>query len=298
MPELPEVEVVRRGIDTYALNKTLTVVHVLTDRSVRRHLLGKRDFESRLTGQVFRQTHRRGKFLWLETITGDALIVHLGMSGQMLITPSESEYHPHTRIVFSLDDGQDLRFVDQRIFGHLFISPEGGASPPEISHIAPDPLDPSFDLDALAAQLARKSSAIKRVLLDQRVVSGIGNIYADEALWRAHIHYDQPANRLKRHQLEQLFDAVKEVMLQALDAGGTSFDSLYVNVNGASGYFDRSLNAYGQEDEPCQRCGTPIVRHAFMNRSSYFCPRCQKPNRLRTSKTAQKKKFNPSVRTK
>jgi formamidopyrimidine-DNA glycosylase len=147
--------------------------------------------------------------------------------------------------------------------------------PPPVLHIARDPLDPNLDDAALTARLRSRRTGVKRALLDQTLVSGVGNIYADEALWRARLHYARPTAGLTRPAVGRLLAAVREVMVEALDQGGTSFDSLYVNVNGESGYFDRSLAAYGQEGRPCPRCGTPIVREAFMNRSSFFCPRCQ-----------------------
>lgn len=278
MPELPEVEVVRRGLDAHVLGRRIESVEVLHPRPVRRHLAGPDDFVSVLTGRRFVAARRRGKYLWLaldDPDAGDAMLVHLGMSGQMLVQPQDAPMERHLRVCFSLDDGLELRFVDQRMFGGLALSSGGAVVPPEIAHIALDPLDPAFDDEALVAKVRRSSSGIKRILLNQAVISGVGNIYADEGLWRARLHGERPGSALTRPQVRTLLAEVRAVMTSALAQGGTSFDALYVNVNGESGYFDRSLDAYGQEGQPCGRCGTPIKRVAFMNRSSYFCPKCQ-----------------------
>jgi formamidopyrimidine-DNA glycosylase len=228
---------------------------------------------------------RRGKYFWLSLDDGDALLGHLGMSGQMLVQAPDAPPERHLRVRFRLDDGQELRFVDQRMFGGLAISAGGADLPPEIEHIARDPVDPEFDDEAFVRRVRRRTSGVKRILLDQGVISGVGNIYADEALWRARIHGDRPGDRLTGPQVRALLAAVREVMGEALLQGGTSFDALYVNVNGESGYFDRSLAVYGQEGEPCPRCGTPVVRVAFMNRSSFFCPTCQPRPRRRRAPT-------------
>jgi len=283
MPELPEVEVVRRGLEAHVLDSVIEGVEVLHPRPVRRHLPGAADFARALTGRRFVAARRRGKYLWLaldDADAGDAMLVHLGMSGQMLVQRPEVAAERHLRVRFGLDSGTELRFVDQRMFGGLALSPGGAVVPTEIAHIALDPLDPDFDDEAFVARVRRSASGIKRILLNQTVISGVGNIYADEGLWRAQLHGEKPGTALTRPQVRLLLDAVRNVMTSALAQGGTSFDALYVNVNGESGYFDRSLDAYGQEGRPCGRCGTAIRRVAFMNRSSYFCPRCQRGPRL------------------
>jgi len=287
VPELPEVEVVRRGLEAHVLHRPVAAVEVLHPRPVRRHLAGPDDFVARLTGRTFTDARRRGKYLWLPLDTGDALLGHLGMSGQMLVQPADAPAERHLRVRFRFtDDGPELRFVDQRMFGGLSFAPGGAELPTEIAHIARDPLDPEFDEAAFVARLRRRTAGVKRLLLDQGLVSGVGNIYADEALWLARLHGDRPGNRLRRADVERVLAGARQVMVQALGEGGTSFDALYVNVNGESGYFDRSLQAYGQEGRPCSRCGTPIVRTAFMNRSSYFCPACQPRPRQRRRDTA------------
>jgi formamidopyrimidine-DNA glycosylase len=277
VPELPEVEVVRRGLASHVVGRRLTSVEVLHPRPVRRHLAGADDFVLALTGRRVTDARRRGKYLWLPLDNGDALMAHLGMSGQLLVQRPGATPDRHLRVRFGLSGrpARELWFADQRMFGGLSVSVGGADLPQEIAHIARDPLDPLFDDAAFVAAVRRKVSGIKRILLDQTAISGVGNIYADEALWRAQLHGDRPGERLTRRQVETLLQAVREVMVAALDQGGTSFDALYVNVNGESGYFDRSLEVYGQEGQPCSRCGTAVVRVAFMNRSSYFCPRCQ-----------------------
>ncbi|AOT04989.1 bifunctional DNA-formamidopyrimidine glycosylase/DNA-(apurinic or apyrimidinic site) lyase [Arthrobacter sp. U41] len=319
MPELPEVEVVRRGLVSWVRGRTITAVEVVDPRSVRRHTLGPEDFAGNLEGARVLDVVRRGKFLWLPladtpaTDSGDgpaapfaptvALMAHLGMSGQLLMQDSSvsDEKHLKVRLHLSPADGmpQQLRFVDQRIFGGLFLTsliptadggPGGLAAAPlpliaeEASHIARDPLDPYFSFDEFYRRLRTRKTGLKRALLDQGLVSGIGNIYADESLWKARLHFARPTDTLRRAEAERVLDAAREVMTDALAAGGTSFDSLYVNVNGASGYFDRSLNAYGREGQECKRCAAAglvsvMKRDQFMNRSSYSCPVCQPPPR-------------------
>lgn len=356
MPELPEVETVRAGIADHSLGRPVQAVRVVDARSLRRHLPGPAQFEAALTGRALRGAYRRGKYLWLTlseadgTLADEALVVHLGMSGQLLVrdepdgdvgsdSGSDSEAraafdeHPrHLRVALELgpagatsaagatggaasinraSTGQRLLFVDQRIFGGMFLSPlvpdvpaavaanktaPGEVAPGEVperflvpeavKHIARDPLDEFFDPAAVRRKFLRTSSGIKKVLLDQSVISGVGNIYADEALWRARLHYAKPARTLSAAQTRELLEAVTQVLRESLAAGGTSFDALYVNVLGESGYFERSLNAYGRAGEPCHRCAEAgrtslMVREPFQNRSSYRCPHCQRAPRSR-----------------
>ncbi|ARG60782.1 DNA-formamidopyrimidine glycosylase [Mycobacterium kansasii] len=278
MPELPEVEVVRRGLAAHVVGKTLTAVRVHHPRAVRRHEAGPADLTARLLGARITGTDRRGKYLWLTLDSPDsALVVHLGMSGQMLLGAVPRS--DHVRISALLDDGTVLSFADQRTFGGWLLADlvtvDGSVVPAPIAHLARDPLDPRFDAHAVVEVLRRKHSELKRQLLNQQVVSGIGNISADEALWRAKLNGARLATPLTRRQLGAVLDAAAEVMRDALAQGGTSFDSLYVNVNGQSGYFDRSLDAYGRDGRNCRRCGAVIRREKFMNRSSFYCPRCQ-----------------------
>ena len=355
MPELPEVETVRAGLADHSLGRPVQAVRVVDARSLRRHLPGPAQFEAALTGRALRGAYRRGKYLWLTLsepdgeLADEALVVHLGMSGQLLVrdepgddsgsdsgNDSEAraafdEQPRHLRVALELGTagatggaastnrastgrtsaGQRLLFVDQRIFGGMFLSPlvpdvpaavatnevapdEMGQSevpehflvPEAVKHIARDPLDEFFDPAAVRRKFLRTSSGIKKVLLDQSVISGVGNIYADEALWRARLHYAKPARTLSAAQTRELLEAVTQVLRESLAAGGTSFDALYVNVLGESGYFERSLNAYGRVGEPCHRCAEAgrtslIVREPFQNRSSYRCPHCQRAPRSR-----------------
>ena len=349
MPELPEVETVRAGLADHSLGRPVRAVRVVDARSLRRYLPGPAHFEAALTGRALRGAYRRGKYLWLTlseadgTLADEALVVHLGMSGQLLVRDepgSESgneldgdsgndaearaafdEQPRHLRVALELgpagatrgaastsreSTGQRLLFVDQRIFGGMFLSPlvpdvpaavatnkvapgevpERFLVPEAVKHIARDPLDEFFDPAAVRRKFLRTSSGIKKVLLDQSVISGVGNIYADEALWRARLHYAKPARTLSAAQTRELLEAVTQVLRESLAAGGTSFDALYVNVLGESGYFERSLNAYGRAGEPCHRCAeagrtTLMVREPFQNRSSYRCPHCQRAPRSR-----------------
>jgi formamidopyrimidine-DNA glycosylase len=281
MPELPEVEVVRSGLERHLIGRQISRVEVLHPRAIRRHIPGAKDFQSRLVGRAITALRRRGKYLWFELDDEQALIGHLGMSGQFLLLPSDSDYEKHLRLRFEFSDwNTQLRFVDQRTFGGMSIDElNDDRIPTTISHIARDPFDPEFDVTAVVTNLRSRDTEIKRLLLDQTVISGVGNIYADESLWRAKIHPRRLGSSLKRDPLELLIESATQVMSDALAAGGTSFDDLYVNVNGESGYFERSLAVYGQRGEPCPRCGAKIVRESFMNRSSHFCPACQRPPR-------------------
>lgn len=295
MPELPEVETVRRGVAAHVEGRTVAGVEVLHPRAVRKHGAGADDFSTRLTGRRLTATRRRGKYLWLELgdaaqtagamatssqEDGAALLTHLGMSGQLRVQPEHVPDEKHLRVRLRFEDGGDeLRFVDQRTFGGLslaaLVGVGGRAIPEPIAHIAPDPLEPVFDREVVVEAMRARRTGVKRALLDQNLISGIGNIYADEALWRAGLHWARPTVTLTRPEGRGLLDAVTEVMHDALRAGGTSFDALYVNVNGESGYFDRSLAVYGQSGRECLACGATVRRDTFMNRSSYTCPGCQ-----------------------
>lgn len=330
MPELPEVETVRNGLDRLVVGAVVGDVEVFREYSVRRHDGGPVSFGDQLRGRQLSAAVRRGKFLWLpladpasladptppakpgESVPVAALLAHLGMSGQLLVRATDDWQHPHLRVRLHLtgapSDARYLDFVDQRTFGHLSVqdlvldgrdaprlspppqnaqdvpdasdAPAGYGSdlpllPQPVAHIARDLLDPSLDLDGLVGRVRRRRTQVKRALLDQTVVSGVGNIYADEALWRAKVHWARQTDKLRAGDVRRVLESAEEVMREALAQGGTSFDELYVNVNGQSGYFDRSLAVYGQENEECRRCGALVRRDAFMNRSSFTCPVCQ-----------------------
>ena len=309
MPELPEVETVRAGLAPALTGSTVTSVRVLDSRSLKRHPGGVEDFTATLVGSRVLGVVRRGKFLWMpielpkakDTGHRLALVGHLGMSGQMLLrTPGFAE-DKLTRVIIDVQtpsgEPVELRFIDQRIFGSLAIdelvdTPDkkaGGFSdgvgegqwwqnliPASAAHISRDPLDVDFDVSMVLTKLKKKNSGIKRVLLDQQTISGIGNIYADEALWQSKLHYDQPAASLSSSKAKELLASVREILAKAVTQGGTSFDEQYKNVNGESGYFAVSLNAYGMTGLPCKRCGKLIKRDTWMNRGSHFCPNCQR----------------------
>lgn len=302
MPELPEVEVVRRGLVSWVVGRQIHNVQVHDPRSLRRHQDGPEDFIDSLQGTTIGSSVRRGKFLWmpLEGLPRRAaLVAHLGMSGQLLVEESAAAEEKHLKVTFDLSESvgkpDQLRFIDQRIFGGMFLSPlvptddgaPGGQGsrepvvPQAAAHIARDVLDPGFDMEDFHRRLRSRRTSIKRAILDQGLVSGVGNIYADEALWEARMHYARPTDTLRRPDTLRLVNALSTIMNRALAAGGTSFDKLYVNVNGASGYFSRSLNAYGRGGQSCHRCAAAgltslIRRDPFMGRSSYSCPVCQR----------------------
>jgi formamidopyrimidine-DNA glycosylase len=287
VPELPEVEVVRLGLAPAVTGALVTAVDVFDERALTRHDRAAGDFAARLLGRRMSEPKRRGKFLWVPLDGPDALLAHLGMTGQLLLREAwaRPEGDRHVRVRLELQHPQlgelAIFFVDQRTFGSLavdalVVTDGGDAVPTQVVHIARDAMDPLFDDAAFGAKLAKKSSGIKRVLLDQTVISGVGNIYADESLWAVRLHPEQPASSLSTRKKNRLLAEIRLVLAKALTEGGTSFDSQYVNVNGQAGYFAHSLNAYGQDGKPCARCGTPIVRVSFMNRSSHFCPRCQR----------------------
>jgi formamidopyrimidine-DNA glycosylase len=292
MPELPEVEVVRAGLEPATSGATVTGVRIFDERSLRRHDAPAEDFVDRLVGSTLGAPERRGKFLWVPISTTNALVIHLGMSGQVLLREVDAPLDRLTRISIDLVQPKNgplrVDFVDQRIFGSMGVDRliesgdvPGDLVPSQVVHIARDPMDPKFDDALFFAKLAKRNTGVKRALLDQSLISGIGNIYADEALWAARVHYDQPTGSLGRPRAKTLLAEVRLVLGKALAEGGTSFDAQYLNVNGESGYFSHSLNAYGQQGLPCPRCGRAIVREQFMNRGSHFCPWCQ---RVRTGR--------------
>lgn len=302
MPELPEVEVVRRGLEKWVAGRRVESVLVHDPRSVRRHIAGAADFAATLSGTTITEAVRRGKFLWMPIqglAVDSALVAHLGMSGQLLVEEPQAAAEKHLKVTLELraasgKPGQ-LRFIDQRIFGGMFLSPlvptedkaPGGQGssleriPQAAAHIARDVLDPAFDVELFHRRLRARRTSVKRAILDQNLVSGVGNIYADEALWEARMHYARPTETMRRPDTALLVGALRAIMARALEAGGTSFDRLYVNVNGASGYFSRSLNAYGRVGQPCRRCADGgiralVRRDQFMGRSSFSCPVCQR----------------------
>jgi formamidopyrimidine-DNA glycosylase len=278
MPELPEVETVRAGLAKYVTGKKITSAQAFHPRAVKPSSIAP---IASLAGSRIKSVQRRGKFLWLTLDRPYALVAHLGMSGQLLVTPTTTSPHKHMRARFMLSGGlarsnNEIRFVDQRTFGWVGVEEYAGDVPISVGHIALDPFEKEFDLAKVIDRIRKRKSAIKPTLLNQEIISGIGNIYADEALWRAKIHPEIVCEDLSKAEVKRLINCAIDVMQEAILAGGTSFDEQYKNVNGESGYFERSLAVYGQEGEPCPRCGSAIARIAFANRSSHFCQRCQR----------------------
>lgn len=305
MPELPEVESVRRGLEDWVTGTRVTAARVLDPR-----ILGTTSqrrippeavsaFAEAVAGISLRAPERRGKFLWVpfdrpdrsETrsqLPSSALTLHLGMSGQLRVHAPQDELHRHTRAVLTLERAEglrELRFLDQRIFGHIgvddLVQDGPDAVPRGSSHIARDPLDVHWDAEATARVVQRSGSALKSVLMNQAVVSGIGNIYADEALHRARVHPQSIPSRMRISRIRRVLEESRIVMLEALAQGGTSFDELYVHVNGESGYFERSLRVYGRVGRPCGDCGETVRRIVVGARGTHFCPRCQPAQRPR-----------------
>jgi formamidopyrimidine-DNA glycosylase len=276
VPELPEVETVRRGVDKAFRGGRITTVDVYNPRTVRRHAPGIDDFCRHVQGLTITGSGRRGKFMWLELDDGRALVCHLGMSGQFLIITHEREAHKHLRVRLRFADGRELWFVDQRTFGFLELAEMDGPVPATLAHIAPDVFEEEFDTDACVEKLLRRRIEVKKALLDQGWISGVGNIYADESLWRARLRGRRTGDSISKRKAKELIGHVKDVLAEALEVGGTSFDRLYIDANGEAGYFARELAVYGRAGQPCKRCGTPIKREVIGDRSAHYCPKCQK----------------------
>ncbi len=278
MPELPEVESVRKGLERHLRSSTITKIRSLHHRALSAQSIAPLDS---LVGLTVKDVRRRGKFIWLEFRDHELLLLaHLGMSGQFRVFRDLQEKpHQHLRATFSVAKrGKAFRldFLDQRTFGWLRVDRGSDSGIPEsIGHIAPDPFEDDFDDAEVIRRIQSRRSEIKRVILDQGILSGVGNIYADEALWRSRIHPEMRADKLSQTQLRRLLASIRYVMQRALESGGTSFDQLYVNVNGESGYFANKLAVYGREGESCRRCRGVIKRIHFTNRSSHLCPQCQ-----------------------
>lgn len=285
MPELPEVETIRRGLAHHLAGHTITSMEGAGGRLVRNNPGGLGQLRSALVGATITAVERRGKFMWLvlDGPAEDALVVHLGMSGQVrTATRPRKELLRHEHVRLRLDDGRAVRFIDPRMFGHLTLSElaqdAAGRVVPQIAlHIAPDliELDTPEQIEELAARLHTRNRAIKVMLLDQALVSGVGNIYADEGLHRAGVHGAWRGRDQSAAQLQRVLRDSRDVMGRAVKAGGTSFDALYVDVDGNPGYFERELRVYGKRGRACVQCGAPIEREILGGRSHFFCPECQ-----------------------
>ena len=276
MPELPEVETVRRGLTALVSGYRIIEAVDLHPRALKAESIAPLSI---LAGAKITGLNRRGKFLWFELNRPYNVVAHLGMSGQFLINRDDRPQAKHVRAHFQLKRGlrnREMIFNDQRTFGWLSIEESIEGIPTSALHIAPDPFDELFDKSAAVKNFAKRNIKIKTALLNQEIMSGVGNIYADETLWRAKVHPETSTSELTSKKISRIIDCATEVMREAIAQGGTSFDDLYINVNGESGFFEQSLAAYGQTNQPCPRCGTPIKRITFGARSSHFCPRCQR----------------------
>jgi formamidopyrimidine-DNA glycosylase len=280
MPELPEVETVRAGLESYVIGRKITEATSFHPRAIKPDSIAPL---SAIVGARIKSVNRRGKFIWLELDRDFTLAAHLGMSGQLLVQPSNYPAQTHLRAKLGISSQKlsnrkvdEIRFIDQRTFGWLSVEELSNGVPTSASHIAFDPFEPEFNLKKVIGKIKGKKTSIKSAILNQEVLSGIGNIYADESLWRAKIHPEIICEDLSESEIGKIISSAVSVMKSAIKAGGTSFDEQYKNVNGESGYFSRSLSVYGRQGEPCSRCRTPIARIAFANRSSHFCPRCQR----------------------
>lgn len=276
MPELPEVETVRKGLSTLVTGFRIERVQELHPRVRKVSSIAPLDS---ISGAKIQIISRRGKFLWFVLDRPEVLVAHLGMSGQFLLNIPKRPAPKHPRAIFQLIKGrkkEELIFNDQRTFGWLSVESTVEGIPSSALHIAKDPFEEYFVKEHAVSAYATRNMKIKSALLNQEIMSGVGNIYADEALWRARIHPETSTRALSRKRISGLIDSAIEVMSEAIAKGGTSFDDLYVNVNGESGFFEQSLSAYGQTNEPCPRCGTPIRKTLVGQRSSHFCPRCQR----------------------
>jgi len=283
MPELPEVEVVRKGLAKHVKNRKISNAKVRNNRALRNFEFSTKTFEKTVAGSTINSVERRGKFLWMTLKnSSQAISAHLGMSGQMLMVKKEEKPSTHARVTFDFSDTKrSLHFIDQRTFGwvnleELVEAKDKRLVPQSVLHISPDLFEETFDLDKTISNIKKRKTGIKQALLNQEIVAGIGNIYADEALWLAKTHWADVCENLSEKKINEILISAKEVMAKALEKGGTSFDDLYIDVNGESGYFENELNAYGREGERCYRCDLEMVREAFSNnRSSTICPNCQ-----------------------
>lgn len=274
MPELPEVETIAQDLAKAGLSgKKIAAVEVHWPRTVSHP--SPADLRKRLVGQVIKSVDRRGKYLKIALSSGDCLLVHLRMTGRMLLLPAPSERQPHECATLIFEDGYELKFIDTRKFGRWFL-----ADDPEkvLGKLGPEPLGPEFTVSYLE-QLCRKSRQLKPLLLDQSCVAGLGNIYVDEALWRAQLHPQRTADTLSKEQIAQLHSAIQQVLQRGLKASGTTLGkglTNYYRLDGSRGSHQEHLDAFRQTGKPCPRCGTPIKRLVVAQRSTHICPKCQK----------------------
>lgn len=277
MPELPEVEIVVQGLNQMILGEKIKTVEVRWPRIIESPTV--EDFKNQLEGQVFEEVKRRGKFI-LFYLTDDVLISHLRMEGKYQVVDPKNEVEDpfdskHTHVIFHLESGEELRYLDVRKFGRMSLVPKGQEfKHKSLAKLGPEPVAEEFKLDAMQEFLTRRTKAIKGVLLDQHIVVGIGNIYADEILYEAKIHPSRPANSLTAAEEELLYKAIISILAKAVKKGGTTIRS-YENAFGENGNYQDYLKVYGKTGEDCPRCGTPIEKIKIAGRGTHFCPTCQ-----------------------
>ncbi|MGH2679458.1 MAG: bifunctional DNA-formamidopyrimidine glycosylase/DNA-(apurinic or apyrimidinic site) lyase [Actinomycetota bacterium] len=278
--ELPEVEVMRRDLEKDVVGRRIKTTEVKSSRNamrvIRRH--GKRkEFTSRLEGRKLTKVERRGKYILVHLDSGDVLVTHFGMSGQFQRGNGRVVIEPHTHVVFTFQQGGDLRFVDPRTFGEMFVTDADDLGKvKELQHIAIDPLDQVFTWPTFQYLLAQRGAKMKQLLMDQKFISGLGNIYSDEVLFAAGLRYDRLSDTLSSQEVRRLYRAIQETIQEAIKLRGTTLDDeAYVDLFGKPGEYQAELKVYGREGEPCRRCRTPIETVKVSQRTSYFCPQCQ-----------------------
>jgi formamidopyrimidine-DNA glycosylase len=276
VPELPEVETIRRDLRAAVCGQRITAVTVSGLRSVRRHP-DRRVFASGLEGQTLLEVSRKGKYLVCRLDGGQALVIHLGMSGQLLLSEGATSPPPHAHVRLGLSGGGELRFVDPRTFGQLFLSvPCSSGTVPELTHLGPDALEDRLDEERLALALSTRQTRLKALLVDQRFLAGIGNIYSDEILFAAGLRWDRRAGSLSRQEARVLHRAMQATLAAAIQARGSSLaDAQYRDLYGVPGRYQLQHQVYGREGLPCPRCRAPVVRERWAGRSSFWCRACQ-----------------------
>jgi formamidopyrimidine-DNA glycosylase len=278
--ELPEVEVLRRDLEKDVVGRRIKDVEVRPTRNamrmIRRHRTRK-EFTQRLVGRKITKVERKGKYVLLHLDSGDVVVVHFGMSGQFLRATKRQALPAHTHVVITFQQGGDLRFVDPRTFGEMFVTAADELGKiKELQHIAIDPLEDTFTWQAFGELLAQRAAKLKPLLMDQKFVSGLGNIYSDEVLFAAGLRHDRMSDSLSSQEVRRLYRAIQEVVQDAIRFRGTTLDDeAYVALFGRPGEYERELKVYGRKGLPCRRCRTPVEMVKYSNRGAYYCPQCQ-----------------------
>jgi formamidopyrimidine-DNA glycosylase len=278
--ELPEVEVMRRDLEKDVVGRKIAAAEVRPSRNamrvIRRHARRK-EFTDRVVGRRITKAERRGKYVLLQLDNGEVLVVHFGMSGRFVRANKRQALPPHTHVVITFQQGGDLRFVDPRTFGEMFVASTNELGKvKELQHIAIDPLDHMFTWQTFGGLLAQRASKLKPLLMDQKFMSGVGNIYSDEVLFAAGLRHDRMSDSLSSQEVRRLYRALQEVLQEAIRYRGTTLDDdAYLDLFGKPGEFQTELKVYGRDGRPCRRCRTPVQTVKSSGRSSFFCPQCQ-----------------------